>query len=81
MSEAKNNGQDKLITTINIEDENNYSLYLESEQKTVYLGDNTMLDTKMPYVKVILEKEKEHAGEIFVNMDLNEKNPFFREKM
>ena len=81
MSEAKNNGLDKIITTINIEDENNYSLYLESEQKTVYLGDNTMLDTKMPYVKVILEKEKEHAGEIFVNMDLNEKNPFFREKM
>ena len=54
---------------------------MEGEQKYVYLGDKTSLDTKMLYVKVILEKEKEHAGEIFVNMDLNQKNPFFREKV
>ena len=81
MSEAKKNEIDSLITTINIEDENNYYLYLDSEQKTVYLGDNTMLDTKMTYVKVILDKEKDHAGEIFVNMDLNQKNPYFRERV
>ena len=81
MSEAKKNEIDSLITTINIEDENNYYLYLDSEQKTVYLGDNTMLDTKMTYVKVILEREKDHAGEIFVNMDLNQKNPYFRERV
>lgn len=81
MSEAKKNEINALITTINVEDKNNYSLYLESEQKTVYLGDSSMLDTKMPYVKIILDKEKDHAGEIFVNMDLNEKNPFFREKV
>lgn len=80
-SVAKNNLIDGLITTINIQDENNYSLYLEQEQKTVYLGDCSSLDTKMTYVKVILEKEKGHAGEIFVNMDLNEKNPYFREKV
>ena len=81
MAEARKNEIDNLITTINVEDENNYYLYLDSEQKTVYLGDSTMLDTKMTYVKVILEKEKDHAGEIFVNMNLNEKNPFFREKV
>ena len=81
MSEARKNEINTLITTINIEDKNEYSLYLESEQKTVYLGDSSMLDTKIPYVKVILEREKDYAGEIFVNMDLNEKNPFFREKV
>ncbi len=78
---AKSNEIDTLITTINMQDENNYTLYMEGEQKYVYLGDKTSLDTKMLYVKVILEKEKEHAGEIFVNMDLNQKNPFFREKV
>lgn len=81
VAEAKKIEIDNLITTIDIGDKNNYSLYLEKEQKNVYLGDNTRLDTKMLYVKVILEKEKDHAGEIFVNMDLNEKNPFFREKV
>ena len=78
---AKINGIDSLITTINIEDSSNYTLFLETEQKTVYLGDCTSLDTRMLFVKTILEKEKNHAGEIFVNMNLNEKNPFFREKV
>lgn len=78
---AKNNDIYSFITTINIEDENEYTLYLESKSKTVYLGNCTSIDTRMLYVKVILEKEKDHEGEIFVNMDLNEKNPFFREKV
>lgn len=78
---AKANEIDNLITTINIGDSNNYTLFLEQEQKIVYLGDCTSLDTRMLYVKAILEKEKNHAGEIFVDMNLNEKNPFFREKV
>ena len=78
---AKTNQFDSLITSINIEDSNNYKLYLDTEQKTVYLGDCTSLDTRMLYVKAILEKEKDHAGEIFVDMNLNEKYPFFREKV
>ena len=81
MHSAKINEIDNKITTINIEDENNYSLYFEGEKKTAYLGDCTTLDTRMLYIKVILEKEKEHEGEIIVNMDLNEKSPFFREKV
>ena len=78
---AKVNEIDSLITTINVEDSSNYTLFIETEQKTVYLGDCTSLDTRMLFVKTILEKEKNHAGEIFVNMNLNEKNPFFREKV
>ena len=81
ISAAENVGIENLITSINVENKYEYSLYLDSEQKTVYIGDSTNLDTKMLYVKVILEKEKENAGEIFVNMDLNQKNPFFREKV
>ena len=57
------------------------TLYLEKEQKMVYLGDCSNLDTRMLYVRTMIEKEKEHPGEIVVDMDLNEKNPFFREKV
>lgn len=78
---AKTSEIDNLITSINIENSNNYTLFMETEQKTVYLGDCTNLDTRMLYVKAILEKEKNYAGEIFVNMNLNEKNPFFRQKV
>lgn len=78
---AKTNQFDSLITSINIEDSNNYTLYLDTEQKTVYVGDCTNLDTRMLYVKAILDKEKGIAGEIFVNMNLNEKYPFFRQKV
>ncbi len=81
ISSAKSNKIDNLITTINIENDNNYELYLESEGKTAYLGDCTSLDTRMLYLKVILEKEKDHEGEIIIDMDLNEKYPFFREKV
>lgn len=78
---AKNNEINNLITTINIENKDDYLLYLETEEKNVHLGDVSNLDTKMLYVKVMIEKEKNNAGEIFVNMDLNEKYPFFREKV
>ena len=78
---AKTNQFDSLITSINIEDSNNYKLYLDTEQQTVYLGDCTNLDTRMLYVKAILDKEKGIAGEIFVDMNLNEKYPFFRQKV
>lgn len=78
---AKTNQFDSLITSINIGDSNNYKLYLDTEQKTVYLGDCTNLDTRMLYVKAILDKEKGIAGEIFVDMNLNEKYPFFRQKV
>ena len=78
---AKTSEIDNLITSINIENSSNYTLFMETEQKTVYLGDCTNLDTRMLYVKAILEKEKNYAGEIFVNMNLNEKNPFFRQKV
>ena len=40
-----------------------------------------MIDTKMLYIKAILDKESGNEGEIFVNMDLNNKNPYFKQKV
>ena len=69
------------ITSINIENDNDYQLFLEGEGKTIHFGDNTSIDTKMMYVKAILEKEKDNNGEIFVNVDLNKKNAYFKQNV
>jgi hypothetical protein len=52
-------------------DEKEYTLSLESERKTVYLGDCSELNTRILYMKAIIEKEKENAGNIYINADLN----------
>ena len=82
MNIAKENELDSKISFINIKNKNEYVLYLEEENKKVHLGDNTNLSNKMIYVVALIEKEKDKAGEIFVNGDLNNKfQPYFREKV
>ena len=82
MSSAKENGLDEKVTSIDISNKNEYSIYLEEEKKKVYLGDNTNLSNKMLYVVAIIEQENEREGDIFVNGDLNNKfQPYFREKV
>lgn len=68
------------ITKIDVSNDKNYTLILESEQKTVYLGDCSDLNTKMLYLSGILSQTKNIAGEIFLNMDLNTDDAYFREQ-
>lgn len=71
-----------IITQIDLTNEYQITLQLESKNKTVHLGDISNLSNKMLYVKAILEAEEECAGEIFVNGNLNNGfKPFFREKV
>ena len=42
------------ITKIDVSDEDNYTLILEREQKTVYLGDGSDLNTRMLYLYRII---------------------------
>lgn len=72
---------DGLITKIDISDERNYTLVLESEGKTVYLGEATDLNTRMIYLSGILSREKGVSGEIFLDMNLNTEDAYFREKI
>ncbi|WP_297985337.1 FtsQ-type POTRA domain-containing protein [uncultured Campylobacter sp.] len=81
MEAANSNELSNLITQININDKNNYILELESEKKTVHVGDTSNLSTKMLYILKIIEEEKENKGEILVNTDLNNKGAVFREKV
>ena len=82
MNVTKEYGLDAKVTSIDIRDKNEYSMYLEEEKKRVYLGDNTNLSNKMLYVNAVIEEEKEKKGEIFANGDLNNKfRVYFRESL
>lgn len=81
MEIAQNNDMANLITRIDIEDEQNYKILFETKEKTAYIGDNSNLHTKILSVKAILEKNEGIAGEIFVNMDLNNNYPVFRQRV
>lgn len=77
---ANGNEIGKLITRINIEDKQNYTLILEGEKKIVYLGDASSLSNRIPHLKVILKEEQGVEGEIFINGDLNKQKVYFRKK-
>ena len=72
---------ENIITEVNIEDENNYFLYIDSKQKKIYIGDTTNLTNKMLYIKKILENEEGKTGTIYVNGDISSGfKPYFREE-
>lgn len=77
---ANGNEIGNLITRINIADKQNYTLILEDEKKTVYLGDASNLSNRIPHLKVILKEEQGVEGEIFINGDLNKQKVYFRKK-
>lgn len=73
---------DTKVTSIDMSNKNEYSIYLSEEGKKVHLGDSSNLSNKMLYVNAIIEQEKGKAGEIFANGDLNNKfRVYFRESL
>lgn len=81
INSASNYSIEKRFSAIDIRDEKEYKIYCEEDHKTIYFGNESNIDTKILYIKAILEKEKEYEGEIFVDMDLNKKNPYFKQKV
>ena len=81
MDSARSNDVADLITSIDISNNKNYTLQLESEGKTVYLGDCSDLNTRILYMKEILNKEKNNNGEIFINMNLDLEYVYFKESV
>jgi len=71
----------ELITSIDISDQNDYKVNMDKEEKTMHLGDCSMLEERLIWAKTILNKEKGIPGEIFVNMNLNIESPYFRERV
>lgn len=81
METANNYEIGDLITKIGIADKNNYILYLEEEKKTVYLGNASNINTRIMYLKEIVEIEKGIESEVFINGDINKDDVYTREKV
>lgn len=72
---------DNIITEINTENDTDYVLYIESEAKTIYIGDTSNLTNKMLYIQKILQNEKGKSGKVFVDKDMTTGfKPYFREE-
>lgn len=77
---VENNLDDK-ITKVDISDKSNYIMTMDKEKKKVYLGDTTNLSTKMLWLSEFLNLEKKNEGTIYLNVNLNTEEPYFREKV
>ena len=78
---AKVNELGELITKIDISDEKNYVIEMESRGKVVNLGDCSNysdLNTKMLYLTSILSVTDNSREEIFLNVDLNTNKVYSR---
>lgn len=81
MNAASLSGIESLINAIDISSLSDVKIYLDTEGKVAYLGDCSNLSHRIQWVKTILEDRKGIDGEIMVNMNLNTKDPYFREKL
>ena len=82
MRVAENNDFADKITSIDISNDNEYSIYLEEEKKHVHLGNGSNLKDKMIWIPEIIEKEDGIEGDIYVDGDFNNKfRAYFREKV
>lgn len=83
MNIAKENEIDSKITSIDINNEDDYIIVIQEELKTIHLGDFSNLNNKILYALSIMEKERGKEGTIYVNGDFSSKNfqPYFREKV
>lgn len=82
MNICKNYELDKKVSSIDIENKNDYIIYMEEEKKTIYLGDDSNLSNKMLYVPTILQENQGKEGTIYLNGDINNSfKPRFREKV
>ena len=76
------NNIEQKITSIDITDKTEYTMYIEEEKKKVYLGDNSNLSNKILWIQAIINDNKGIEGEIYVNGDLNNKfKPRFKQKV
>lgn len=69
---------DKKITNINIEDEKDFLITMESENKLIHFGNSSNINDKFININAVIKDTVGQKGEIFVK-DLNK--VFFRENV
>lgn len=78
MKAAQSKEIDKKITYIDIADENNYVIKMDSEGKIIHFGDSTNINEKLLWVVKLLELKKDVKGEMFLQ---NIKKVYFRDEV
>lgn len=82
MNICKNYELEQKVSSINVENRNNYIVYMETEKKSIYLGDENNLSNKMLYIPTILEENQGKEGDIYIDKDsVNKFKARFREKV
>ena len=81
MEAARSHEVSEMITKIDISNKNNFTLVLEEEQKVVYFGDASNANTRILYMKEIVEREKGQRSELFINGNLNTQQVYSREML
>lgn len=67
MEAANSNEIGSYITMIDMTKKNDYTIFMEGQLKTIYLGEATNLNDRMLTLKEILQKEAGKKAEIFLN--------------
>ncbi len=73
---SEEKGLSNIITNIDIEDENDFLLTMESENKIIHFGSSNNINDKFININAVLKDTEGQKGEIFVK-DL--KRVYFRE--
>ncbi len=84
MNISKNYEIQEKISTIDITDKNNYIIYMDTEKKAIYIGDESNISNKMLYIPTILKENKGKEGNIYIDKDKDTVNKYrarFREKV
>lgn len=82
MNICKNYELTEKVSTIDVTDKNNYIVYMETEKKTIYLGDENNISNKMLYIPTILNENQGKEGNIYIDKDtVNKFRARFREKV
>ena len=80
LSNFKSNNVENTVNSIDVSDKKDFVLRLDSEGKEVHLGDGSDINTRVLYMKKILESETGHTGIIYINGNLDEGYVYFKEQ-
>ncbi len=81
MSIMKDYQMDSYIVKFDLSNSDDLIVTLNQKNKKVHFGDCSDLNTRVLYLKKILEDTKNEKGEIFINGDLNEDYVYFRKEV
>lgn len=81
MSVMKDYELDSYIVGFDVSNSYDLQIRLNQKNKLVHLGDCSDLNTRILYLKKILEDTKDEKGEIFIKGNLNEDYVYFREEV